>query len=228
MIAHPARGDRARQVSYHGLPCSRDSDAVGGLTGFAGVGISSFVRASDIELLRRLYPFESRYLDIGGLRYHYIDEGRGEPIVMLHGNPTWSFYFRELVKGLRGSYRCIVPDHIGCGFSDKPGDDRYEYTLSRRADDLGALLDHLGLDRGVTLLMHDWGGMIGMVCAMRRPERISRLVGLNTAAFLKPAAKKMPWPLWVVHWRNPISALLVRGLNAFSVGATISATAKGM
>ena len=176
----------------------------------------------------RLYPFESHYLDVGGLRYHYLDEGRGEPVVMVHGNPTWSFYFRELVKGLRDSYRCVVPDHIGCGLSEKPGDDRYDYTLSRRADDLGALLDHLGLDRGVTLLMHDWGGMIGMVCAMRRPERIARLAALNTAAFLKPAGKKMPWPLWVVHRRNWLSALLVQGLNAFSVGATISATARGM
>src|SRR5437660_12585 len=85
-----------------------------------------------------LYPFNSHYLDLRGLRYHYLDEGAGEPVVMLHGNPTWSFYYRELVKGLRDRYRVVVPDHVGCGLSDKPDDSRYEYTLARRVDDLEA------------------------------------------------------------------------------------------
>src|SRR6478752_4692254 len=78
-----------------------------------------------------------------GLNYHYLDEGQGEPVVMLHGNPSWSFYYRGLVEALRDSYRTIVPDHIGCGLSDKPDDSKYEYTLSRRVDDLEVLLDHL-------------------------------------------------------------------------------------
>ncbi len=173
-----------------------------------------------------LYPFESHFLDRSGLRYHYLDEGRGGPVVMVHGNPTWSFYFRELVLALRGNYRCIVPDHIGCGLSDRPDDSRYEYTLERRVDDLEALLDHLGLDSGVTLLMHDWGGMIGMGAALRRPQRIARIIALNTAAFLKPPGKHMPWPLWIVHRRSRLSALLVQGFNAFSWGATFAATAK--
>ena len=93
---------------------------------------------------------------------HYIDEGSGEPVVMLHGNPTWSFYYRHLIDALRDSYRVIVPDHIGCGLSDKPDDSRYDYTLASRVDDLERLLDHLGLDRELTLVLHDWGGMIGM------------------------------------------------------------------
>jgi hypothetical protein len=71
---------------------------------------------------RRLYPFASHFLNLGALRYHYLDEGAGEPVVMVHGNPTWSFYFRNLILALRGEYRCIVPDHIGCGLSDKPQD----------------------------------------------------------------------------------------------------------
>ncbi len=130
---------------------------------------------------RRLYPFESHYLDRGPLRYHYLDEGHGEPVVMVHGNPTWSFYFRELIMALRGDYRCVAPDHIGCGLSDKPGDDRYSYRLESRVDDLDALMEHLNLTEGVTLVLHDWGGMIGMAWALRRPERIKRLIVMNTA-----------------------------------------------
>ena len=133
-----------------------------------------------------------RDFDRGGLKLHYIDEGSGEPVVMLHGNPTWSFYYRHLIDSLRGSYRVIVPDHIGCGLSDKPDDSRYTYTLASRVDDLERLLDHLGLDRDLTLIMHDWGGMIGMAYAARHPERIARLVVSNTAAFHKPASKPLP------------------------------------
>src|SRR6266478_9314052 len=92
-----------------------------------------------------LYPFLGTILDVGGLRLHYLDEGRGEPVVMLHGNPTWSFYYRNLVLALRDSYRTIVPDHIGCGISDKPDDARYDYTLEQRVRDLEALLDPLRL-----------------------------------------------------------------------------------
>ena len=80
-----------------------------------------------------LYPFESHFHDLGGLRYHYLDEGEGregcEPVVMLHGNPTWSFYYRDLIRSLRDRHRVIAPDHIGCGYSDKPSDDKFIYAL---------------------------------------------------------------------------------------------------
>jgi len=164
----------------------------------------------------RAHP--GRDLDLGGLRYHYLDEGQGEPVVMLHGNPTWSFYYRRLVEALNGSARTIVPDHIGCGLSDKPDDSKYEYTLDRRARDLEVLLDHLGVDRGITLVLHDWGGMIGMAYAARHPGRIARLIILNTAAFHLPASKPFPWPLWVCR-DTPLGAWLVRGRNAFCRGA---------
>ncbi len=182
--------------------------------------------ASDQADWRRLYPFESKYLDRAGLRYHYVDEGSGEPIVMVHGNPTWSFYFRELIQALCGDYRCIAPDHVVCVLSDKPGDADYDYRLESRADDLEALLDHLGLTDGVTLVLHDWGGMIGMAVAMRRPERIRRIVVLNTAAFLLPKTKAMPMRLWALHGRNPLTSLAVRGFNLFSWGAGFMATRK--
>ncbi len=166
-----------------------------------------------------LYPFESRYFDLDGLRYHYLDEGRGDPVVMLHGNPTWSFYYRDLVRGLRDKYRIIVPDHIGCGLSDKPDDSRYEYSLERRVADFGALMDGLDLDAKLTLVLHDWGGMIGMAWAVRNPSRVRRIVLLNTAAFHLPETKKLPAALWWVR-NTSLAAFLVRRFNAFSRGAT--------
>ena len=172
-----------------------------------------------VSTLEREYPFTGRTLELGGLRYHYLDEGSGPPLVMLHGNPSWSFYYRHLVRALAGRYRCIVPDHIGCGLSDKPGDDRYDYTLPRRVDDLERLLDELGITDRITLVLHDWGGMIGMTFASRHPERIRRLVILNTAAFPLPKTKRFPLALRICRdtW---LGALLVRGFNAFSVAAS--------
>lgn len=164
-----------------------------------------------------LQAHPGRDFNRAGLRYHYLDEGEGEPVVMVHGNPSWSFYYRRLVEALRPNYRTIVPDHIGCGFSDKPGDAAYDYTLKRRVDDLEALLEHLGVDGGVTLIVHDWGGMIGMTYAARHPERIARLVVLNTAAFHLPRGKSFPWPLWACR-DTPLGAWLVRGLNLFARG----------
>ena len=165
------------------------------------------------------YPFTSHFLAMDGLRYHYLDEGEGQPVVMLHGNPSWSFYYRNLVLRLRSSFRCIVPDHMGCGFSDKPQDDRYDYTLERRVDDLDRLLDHLGIRQNITLVLHDWGGMIGMTWAARHPERVSRLVILNTAAFHLPKEKSFPLPLRICR-DTVFGALLVRGCNAFSLAAS--------
>ena len=169
--------------------------------------------------LKKQYPFSGKVLNLSGLRYHYLDEGSGPTVVMLHGNPSWSFYYRNLVLALRHRYRCIVPDHMGCGLSDKPGDDRYEYTLARRVDDLELLLEELGLKENITLVLHDWGGMIGMAYALRHPEAIKRLVILNTGAFHLPKSK--PFPLGLRICRDSfIGSLLVRGLNAFSVGAS--------
>lgn len=171
----------------------------------------------DTGFFKDLYPFKSNYLDVDGLRLHYLDEGQGEPVVMVHGNPSWSFYYRELVKALRGEFRCVVPDHIGMGLSDKPGDGTYAYTLDSRVRDLETLLERLSIKEGITLVVHDWGGMIGFAWAARHPERVKRLVVLNTAAFRLPADKPLPFSLKLA--RGPLGALAVRGLNAFSRGA---------
>lgn len=151
---------------------------------------------------------------------HYLDEGRGDTVVMLHGNPNWSFYYRNLVRALRDRYRCLVPDHIGCGLSDKPGDNRYEYSLARRVADLETWLEHCHATKDLTLVVHDWGGMIGMTYATKFPDRIRRIVILNTGAFHLPRTKSVPWQLKLA--RSPIGAFLVRGFNAFSRGAVRS------
>jgi haloalkane dehalogenase len=151
---------------------------------------------------------------------HYVDEGPRDapPVLMLHGNPTWSFYWRRLIEALSPTHRVIAPDHVGCGKSDKPDDARYPYRLARRIDDVERLVETLEL-RDVTLVVHDWGGMIGMGWADRHPELVRRLVLLNTAAFGLPPRKRMPASLWLAR-NTSLGAVLVRGFNAFARGAT--------
>jgi haloalkane dehalogenase len=156
----------------------------------------------------------------------YLDQGVGDPVLMIHGNPTWSLYWRSLVTALSPTQRCVVPDHVGCGRSDVPDEPRYRYTLASRIDDLERLVDHLGLDN-VTLAVHDWGGLIGLGWAVRQPEKVRRLIVLNTAAFHLPAGKKVPWQLSLVR-DTMLGAVLVRGCNAFARGATRSAVVKPM
>jgi haloalkane dehalogenase len=161
-----------------------------------------------------IYPFESNYLELkSGLSYHYIDEGSGNPILMLHGNPTWSIYYRNLVKYFSKNYRCIVPDHIGCGFSDKPSNKDYSYTLAQRVKDLEELVNHLNL-KNITLIVHDWGGMIGMTFAHFNKEKISKLIILNTAAFHMPLSKKFPIPLALS--KSILGKFLITNFNAFA------------
>lgn len=170
----------------------------------------------------KLYPFQSNWLELDGHRMHYLDEGPLDPdnddapvVLMLHGNPTWSFYYRNLVLALRDRYRCIVPDHIGCGLSDKPGDSQYAYTLAQRISDLNALMQNIKPDKPVHMIVHDWGGMIGFGWASKHPGQIASMVIANTAAFPLPAEKKLPAALWLVR-NTALGAVLVRGLNAFS------------
>jgi haloalkane dehalogenase len=161
-----------------------------------------------------LYPFTPHTFARPAGRMSYLDEGTGDPVVMLHGNPTWSFLYRNLVPALRDQYRCIVPDHIGCGLSDKPPESLYDYSLKSRVDDIEALLDHLGMTTNVTLVLHDWGGMIGMAWAARHPDRVKRIVALNTGAFPLPESKPLPWSLWLGR-NSRLGAWLILHRNAF-------------
>ncbi|MFM7318764.1 MAG: alpha/beta fold hydrolase [bacterium] len=153
----------------------------------------------------------------GGHQLHVIDEGQGRPVVMLHGNPSWAFYYRNLAEALSPTHRVIIPDHIGMGRSDKPDDSRYTYTLENRVADLENTLDQLGVTSDITLVVHDWGGMIGSTFATRHPGRIARMVVLNTAGFGLPKEKPFPWPLWLSR-NTPVSSLFVRGFNGFVKG----------
>jgi haloalkane dehalogenase len=161
-----------------------------------------------------LYPFAGRTIDRPGGRSHFLDEGSGDPVVMLHGNPTWSFYYRNLVLALRDTYRCVVPDHIGCGLSAKPPESLYDYSLKSRIDDLEALLDHLSLRENITLVLHDWGGMIGMGYAARHPDRVKRIIASNTGAFPLPKSKRLPRSLWLGR-NTRLGAWLILKHNAF-------------
>jgi len=180
----------------------------------------------DISPFKHLYPFRSNTIDRNGYAYHYIDEGSGDPVVMVHGNPTWSFYYRNLVAALSPDYRTVVPDHLGCGLSDKPDAADYDYRLQSRVTDLEVLMDHLGFHKNVTLIVHDWGGMIGMAFAVKYPERIRRLVVMNTAAFLKPSRKKLPFRLRLIRDVSLLAAPAVLGLNLFARGALWMASQK--
>jgi haloalkane dehalogenase len=177
----------------------------------------------DRSAWQHLYPFTSRFIERGGLKYHYLDEGCGEPVLMIHGNPTWSFYFRTLIKALSNTYRVIAPDHIGCGLSDRPGLDRYDYRLKSRIDDLANLITRLDLKEKMTLVLHDWGGAIGLATALKRLEQIGRLVLFNTAAFPPPKGKKLPWRLRVIRNTRNLAQPAVLGANLFVRAALLMA-----
>lgn len=175
-----------------------------------------------------LYPFESHFAAINGHTLHYLDEGEGKPLLMLHGNPTWSFYFRNLVTGLSDRYRCIVPDHVGCGFSDKPGIRAYDYTLKSRVKDIDTLIETLDLpaNEKISLIVHDWGGMIGLAWALKRRHRIDKIIITNTAGFFLPEHSKLPIRLWLIKYLKLFAIPAVLGFNAFSRAAIYMAPQK--
>lgn len=163
---------------------------------------------------RRLYPFASHYLPVGPHRMHYVDErpaagtDADEVLLMVHGNPTWSFHWRALIKALRGRYRVVAPDHLGCGLSDQPA--AHPARLADHIHNLGLLVDGLDLRR-VTLIAHDWGGAIGLGAALADLNRFVRFVLLNTGAY-------PPWfvPRRIRLGRTPVlGRVAIQGLNLF-------------
>lgn len=182
----------------------------------------------NLSPFRHLYPFESHFMDMNGFKYHYVDEGSGSPVIMVHGNPTWSFYYRRLIQNLSSHFRSIALDHIGCGLSDKPTVEQYDYTLDRRIEDLENFIYRLELKEKITLVVHDWGGMIGIAYALRHLGRIDKIVLLNTAGFFPPQGRPLPLRLKLIRHIKPFAKVAVLGFNAFARSALFMATAKGM
>lgn len=166
------------------------------------------------------YEFESHYQMVAGHRMHYVDEGQGPTVLMLHGNPTWSYLYRHIILGLMDSYRCVAPDHLGFGLSDKPkGIDLSMRSHIARLDEFVTALDL----RDITLMVQDWGGIIGLGWAVKHKDRVRRLVIMNTTGFV-PDPKKVramrpaPWGLALL-WMFKIPGLgelFVQGINGFA------------
>jgi cis-3-alkyl-4-acyloxetan-2-one decarboxylase len=165
-----------------------------------------------------VYPFEPNYFSVPAGRIHFVDEGdRDAPVLlMLHGNPTWSFYYRNLITKFCKTHRVVAIDHLGCGLSDKP--QRFAYTLANHIEHVEALVNHLQL-KDLSLVLHDWGGSIGMGYAVRHPENIARFVLFNTAAF---PSRHIPFSINICRIPG-FGALAIRGLNAFARAALLRA-----
>ncbi len=182
----------------------------------------------DLAPFRHLYPFDSHFMDMNGFKYHYVDEGAGSTVIMVHGNPTWSFYYRQLIQALSPQYRAIAVDHVGCGLSDKPTQEQYNYTLDSRINDLEHFIRRLEIKGKITLVLHDWGGMIGIAYALRQLDRIDKIVLLNTAAFFPPKGHPLPLRLKLIRHVKPFAKMAVLGCNAFARSALFMASVKGL
>lgn len=178
------------------------------------------MRGIEHETFGGTFPFAPRYREVNGFAMHYVDEGDGEPVVMLHGDPTWGYLFRRFIPPLAAQYRCIVPDQMGMGKSGVPPD-AARYHLAGHVSNLESLL--LGLDlRDITLVLHDWGGPVGLGFATRHPERIKRLVLLNTWAFA--AWPSGPFPRLVELIRSERGEAFVLRRNGYLEPAIVGST----
>ena len=160
---------------------------------------------------KKEYPFLSNFINLDMGRMHYIDEGSGETIVMCHGNPTWSFLYRHLIKGLSSYYRCVAMDYIGFGLSDKPPE--WSYLPQEQAHNVESLIDRLGL-KNITLVVQDWGGPIGLSYALRHPDNVKRLVILNTWLWSVKGVREFEFFSELMG--GPIGRFLIKRFNFFA------------
>ena len=171
----------------------------------------------DVRVAPGLFDYEPRTLEVHGNAVSCVDSGSGPPVVLVHGNPTWSFAFRDIIAGLVDEHRVIAPDHVGMGRSARPDPGAYPYTLSRRIADLDSIIDQLVPTGPVDLVLHDWGGPIGCGWATTHPDRVGRILLLNTAAFPPPLGMGLPWALRLA--RSPAGGVLVRRFGTFNLAA---------
>ena len=160
------------------------------------------------------WPYAPKFFEHDGIKLHYVDEGDGDPIVMLHGNPTWGYLYRNFIPALSQSNRCVVPDYMGFGKSDKPLDK--PYTLAKHTENFTALMDELDL-KDITLVMQDWGGPIALGYGVQHVDRIKRLVILNTWAFRIPEGTQLA-PLLELFRQPHVGEAMVQGMNMFVEG----------
>jgi haloalkane dehalogenase len=180
-----------------------------------------------------LYPFESRWFDSSRGRMHYVDEGGGQPIMLCHGNPTWSFLYREIIVALRDRFRCIAPDYLGFGLSERPPG--FGYTIEEHAQVVGELVDHLNLD-GYLTMGQDWGGPISMAVDTARADRVRGVVLGNTWFWpaddpsTKVFSKVMgSWPMqWAILNRNFFVERLIPAGTATSLSDAVMAHYRGV
>lgn len=157
---------------------------------------------------RSEYPFESNYLDVGPGRLHYVDEGEGRPILFLHGNPTWSFLYRTAIQELSDDHRCVAPDYFGFGLSEKPRD--WSYRPEDHARAVVEFVEELGL-ADVTLVVHDWGGPLGVSYAEDHPENVHSLVVTNSWCW--PVDDRLRYRLWSSVLGGPLGRYFGKRYN---------------
>jgi haloalkane dehalogenase len=181
----------------------------------------------------QLYPFVSRWFDSTRGRLHYVDEGSGPPILLCHGNPTWSFLYRDIVVALRDRFRCIAPDYLGFGLSERPSG--FGYTIDEHAGVIGELVDHLGLD-GYLTMGQDWGGPISMAVDVARADRVRGVVlgntwfwpadDLTTKAFSRVMSSAVMQ--YAILQRNFFVERLIRAGTGRRLSATVVAHYRGV
>ena len=154
------------------------------------------------------YPFSHRFLDINGQQLHYLDEGQGEVLLFVHGTPSWSFDFRYQIKALSEKYRCVALDHIGFGLSSKP--EAYDYSTPNHARTLSKLIETLDLE-DITLIIHDFGGVIGLDYAIKNPNNIKRMIALNT--WLWDASNEPEYLKMLSILKSPLLPILYKWFN---------------
>ena len=186
----------------------------------------ALLKSSIVLSFPEQYSFSQNYfITHSGHRMHYLDEGSSnqESIVFLHGNPTWSFMYRNLISQLSNDYRCIAPDHIGCGLSEKPSLNEFSYDLEGHSANLFDLLEKLEV-KHFSLVVHDWGGAIGLTAFRKEYQRVQKVVLLNTASFNSDDVPKR-----IQFCRIPLlGSLFVRAFNGFAWPASFMASTKGL
>ncbi|MDR1607246.1 MAG: alpha/beta fold hydrolase [Deltaproteobacteria bacterium] len=164
------------------------------------------------------YPFRFNYFERSEGGYlHYLDEGQGPPVLMVHGNPSWSFMYRSLIKALSPHYRCLVPDHLGMGLSSRPKRGSYGFRLMDRVNDLTAFIDSLNLTEPIHLVAHDWGGPIGLGWAGLNPQRVASITLMNTGLRL-PKDYVLPFKLSLFRNTGLFGQILAKRFNLFLWG----------